>query len=69
MIELGKIEASKEENITKDRVISLIMESFVQAFTNSVDISARPEIAEFIKTNVMKLLKISLPVEKIFDSS
>jgi hypothetical protein len=67
MIQLGKVEECKEENIARDRVISIIIESFVQAFTNAVDISVRPEIAEYIKSNVMKLLKISLPVERIFD--
>ena len=46
MIQLGKVEACNEENIARDRVLSIIIESFVQAFTNAVDISVRPEIAE-----------------------
>lgn len=43
---LSKMEAVKEESIARDRVVSVIVESMVQAFTNAIDITVRPEVAD-----------------------
>jgi len=43
---LSKMDAVKEENIARDRVVSVIVESMVQAFTNAIDITVRPEVAD-----------------------
>lgn len=65
---LSKMDAVKEENVARDRVVAVIVESMVQAFTNAIDITVRPEMAAFIKLSVLKQLKVSLPVDNISDS-
>lgn len=65
---LSKMDAVREENVARDRVVAVLVESVVQAFTNAIDITVRPEMAAFVKLCVLKQLKVSLPVDNICDS-